>query len=199
MLGLPESTEVRQRINKTAIYRKFELNTSQQASFDEDISSLVIVNEVSSQTIKLSGSDENAFFVLEVQLKKMDYNKKNIERLSKLIDQNLLLVLRFEDFARLAVFKAVFYESEWKPLEEIKLKLTGLTFDDLWENVIREVGCIETTENVTLDEQISINLEREKINKQIAVLESKMNKEKQPNKKMALFEEIKELKRELEK
>lgn len=198
MLSLPKSTEVRQRINKTAIYRKFELNTSQQASFDEDISSLVIVNEVSSQTIKLSGSDENAFFVLEVQLKKRDYDKKNIERLSKLIDQNLLLVMRFENSARLAVFKTVLHESEWKPLEGIKLKLTGLTFDDLWENVIREVGCIETTENVTLDEQISINLEREKINKQIAVLESKMNKEKQPNKKMALFEEIKELRKELE-
>ena len=37
MLGLPETTEVRQFISKAAIYRKFELNHSQQTSFDEDI------------------------------------------------------------------------------------------------------------------------------------------------------------------
>lgn len=193
MLGLPESTEVRQFISKAAIYRKFELNNSQQALFDEDIKKITIVNEISSQTVKLSGNDENSFFVLEVQLKHKNYDKKNIERLSKLIDQNILLLLTYEDEARLAVFKTILHETEWKSLENIKLTLTGLSFDALWENVIRTVGGIETQEESTLEEQITSNIEKTKIQKQIDALEKKMKSEKQFNRQIEIKAEIKKL------
>lgn len=193
MLGLPESTEVRQFISKAAIYRKFELNNSQQASFDEDIKKITIVNEISSQTVKLSGNDENSFFVLEVQLKNKTYDKKNIERLSKLIDQNILLVLTYEDEARLAVFKTILHETEWKLLENIKLTLTGLSFDALWENVIRTVGGINSQEETTLDEQITSSIEKAKIQKQIDALKKKMKNEKQFNRQIEIKAEIKKL------
>ena len=193
MLGLPESTEVRQFISKAAIYRKFGLNNSQASSFDEDIKKITIVNEISSQTVKLSGSDENSFFVLEVQLKHKNYDKKNIERLSKLIDQNILLVLTYEDEARLAVFKTILHETEWKALENINLTLTGLSFDALWENVIRTVGGIETQEEATLEEQISSSIEKAKIQKQIEALKKKIKSEKQFNRQIEIKAEIKRL------
>lgn len=193
MLGLSESTEVRQFISKAAIYRKFELNNSQQTSFDEDIKKITIINEISSQTVKLSGNDDNSFFVLEVQLKHKNYEKKNIERLSKLIDQNILLLLTYEDEARLAVFKTILHETEWKPLENIKLTLTGLSFDSLWENVIRTVGGIETQEESTLEEQITSNIEKAKIQKQIDALKKKMKSEKQFNRQIEIKAEIRRL------
>lgn len=193
MLGLPESTEVRQFISKAAIYRKFELNNSQQASFDEDIKKITIVNEISSQTVKLSGNDDNSFFVLEVQLKHKNYDKKNIERLSKLIDQNILLLLTYEDEARLAVFKTILHETEWKTLGDINLTLTGLSFDALWENVIRTVGGIETQEERTLEEQITSSIEKAKIQKQIEALKKKMKSEKQFNRQIEIKAEIKKL------
>lgn len=193
MLGLPKSTEVRQFISKAAIYRKFELNNSQQTSFDEDIKKITIINEISSQTVKFSGNDDNSFFVLEVQLKHKNYDKKNIERLSKLIEQNILLLLTYEDEARLAVFKTILHETEWKPLENIKLTLTGLSFDALWENVIRTVGGIETQEETTLEEQITSNIEKAKIQKQIDSLKKKMKNEKQFNRQIEIKSEIKKL------
>lgn len=193
MLGLPESTEVRQFISKAAIYRKFELNNSQQTSFDEDIKKITIVNEISSQTVKLSGNNDNSFFVLEVQLKHKNYDKKNIERLSKLIDQNILLLLTYEDEARLAVFKTILHETEWKSLANINLTLTGLSFDALWENVIRTVGGIETQEETTLEEQITSNIEKAKIQKQIDSLKKKMKNEKQFNRQIEIKSEIKKL------
>ena len=197
MLGLPESTEVRQRINKSAIYRKFQLDNSQQVKFDEDVSSLVIVNEVSSQTIKIPGSDENAFFVLEVQLKHQNYDKKNIEGLSKLIDQNLLLVLRYEDFARLAVFKTVLHESEWKPVEEYSIKLLGLSFDEIWQSIICSVGEIEIENDNTLSQQIDLNIQKEKLRKEIDKLEKLARKENQPKKKFELVSQKRKLEKEL--
>lgn len=193
MLGLPETTEVRQFISKAAIYRKFELNNSQQASFDEDIKKITIVNEISSQTVKLAGNDENAFFVLEIQLKHKNYDKKNIERLSKLIDQNILLVLVYEDIARLAVFKTILHETEWKSQEEINLTLNGIDFDSMWENVIRSVGGIDLKEDTTLEEQITINIAKSKIQKQIDALKKKMKNEKQFNRQIEIKAEIKKL------
>lgn len=193
MLGLPESTEVRQFISKAAIYRKFELNNSQQASFDEDIKKITIVNEISSQTVKLAGNDENAFFVLEIQLKHKNYDKKNIERLSKLIGQNILLVLVYEDIARLAVFKTILHETEWKSQEEINLILNGIDFDSMWENVIRSVGGIEIQGDTSLEEQISVNIEKSKIQNQIDALKKKMKNEKQFNRQIEIKAEIKKL------
>lgn len=193
MLGLPESTEVKQFISKAAIYKKFELNNSQQDSFDEDIKKITIVNEISSQTVKLASNDENAFFVLEIQLKHKNYDKKNIERLSKLIDQNILLVLVYEDIARLAVFKTILHEAEWKSQEEINLTLNGIDFDSMWENVIRSVGGIDLKENTTLEEQITINIEKSKIQKQIDALKKKMKNEKQFNRQIEIKAEIKKL------
>lgn len=193
MLGLPEATEVRHFISKAAIYRKFELNNSQESSFDEDIKKITIVNEISSQTVKLSGTDENSFFVLEVQLKHKDYDKKNIERLSKPIDQNILLVLTYEDMARLAVFKTILHETEWKSIEEFNLTLNGIDFDSMWENVIRSVGGIESRDETSLEEQISLNIEKNKIQKQVDALKKKMKSEKQFNRQIEIKAEIKKL------
>lgn len=193
MLGLPKETEVRQFISKAAIYRKFDLSKSQQTSFDEDIKKITIVNEISSQTVKLSGSDENSFFVLEIQLKRKDYDKKNIERLSKLIGQNILLVLTYEDLAKLAVYKTVLHETEWQAIEEINLTLNGLDFDSMWENVIRAVGGLESKEEATLEEQIFWNIEKSKIQKQIAALKKKMRNEKQFNRQVEIRAEIRRL------
>lgn len=197
MLGLPEATEVRQFISKAAIYRKFELNNSQASLFDEDIKKITIVNEISSQTVKLSGTDENSFFVLEVQLKHKDYDKKNIERLSKLIDQNILLVLTYEDMARLAVFKTILHETEWKSIEEFNLTLNGIDFDSMWENVIRSVGGIESRDETSLEEQISLNIKKSKIQKQIDTLKKKMKNKKQFNRQIEIKAEIKKLEKSL--
>ena len=151
------------------------------------------MNEISSQTVKLTSNDANAFFVLEIQLKHKDYDKKNIERLSKLIDQNILLVLVYEDFAKLAVYKTVLHETEWKSQEDISLTLNGIDFDSMWENVIRSVGGIDLKEDTTLEEQIIINIEKSKIQKQIDALKKKIRNEKQFNRQIEIKAEIKKL------
>ena len=53
-------------------------------------------------------------------------------------------------------------------------------------------------EGVTIEEQISIDGEKQKVIKQIETLEKKARLEKQPRRKLELFEELKRLKGELE-
>lgn len=195
MIGLPTNTEVNHFISKNKIYTKFELNNAQKTRFDEDIKKITVVNEVSAQTVKLAdGEKTHSFFVLEVQLKHKTYDEKNIVMLSKLIEQNLLLVLAVEEQERLAVFHTILHQTEWKKAGSFSLTLNGLNYDSMWDNVIRTVGGIEASETESLDVQIAQTVEKEKLNKQIAALEVKIKNEKQPNKKFELCQQLYKIK-----
>lgn len=193
MFGLPHETEVYKFLAKSAIYRKFGFTAAQKASFDEDIKKISIIHEISDNTLHLSGSDENEFFILEIQLKHKDYDPKNIERLTKLIDRNLLLALTYEDQVRFAVFKTVLHQSEWQNAEDVKLTLNGYDYDTIWENTIRSVIGIAEKTGETLEKQITSNIEKAKIQKQIEVLKKKMKSEKQFNRQIEIKAEIKKL------
>ena len=195
MFGLPSETEVYKFLAKNAVYRKFDFTAAQKASFDEDIKKISIIHEISDNTLHLSGSDENEFFILEIQLKHKDYDQKNIERLTKLIDRNLLLALTYEDQVRFAVFKTVLHQSEWQNAEDVKLTLNGYDYDTIWENTIRSVIGIADQTGETLEDQIETKIEDEKILKEIEKLNTKLRKEKQFNRKVEINEEIKKLER----
>ncbi|MDD4238051.1 MAG: hypothetical protein PHT62_05795 [Desulfotomaculaceae bacterium] len=61
----------------------------------------------------------------------------------------------------------------------------------IWENIIAEVGGIDLTGGKDLDVTIAEKDRREKLHKQIAVLEKKAMNERQPRRKWELAEEVK--------
>lgn len=196
MYGLPHTTEVRKQLPKKAIYAKFELKPAQKAGFDADVSRIDIVAVVSPTTVPAvaAGEDIKEFYVLAVQLKRKEYDEKNIAMLSKLIPQNILFALQYEDQTQLAIYHTKLIRSDWKPTEETAIALTGLNLDTVWENIIKAIGEIQVQEGKTLTEQIQEDDERIKIAKQISELEKKLAKETQPRKKRELFEQIRKLK-----
>ena len=196
MYGLPHTTEIRKQLPKKAIYAKFELKPAQRDGFDADVSRIDIVAVVSPTTVPAVAAGESIkeFYVLDVQLKKKDYDEKNIAMLSKLIPQNILFALQYEDETQLAIYHTKFIKSDWKPTDETTICLTGLNLDTLWENIIKTIGEIQVQEGKTLTEQIQDDEHRAKTLKLVAELEKKMAKETQPRKKRELFENIKKLK-----
>ena len=196
MYGLPHTTEIRKQLPKKAIYAKFELKPTQRDGFDADVSRIDIVAVVSPTTVPAiaTGEDIKEFYVLAVQLKRKDYGEKNIAMLSKLIPQNILFALQYEDETQLAIYHTKFIKSDWKPTDEATVCLTGLNLDTVWENIIKTIGEIQVQDGKTLAEQIQDDEQRAKTLKLIADLEKKMAKETQPRKKRELFEQIKKLK-----
>ena len=66
--------------------------------FEENIKKLVLIHEVFAHNVNIEASDDIAgFFVLNVHLKKQDYDTKVIEKIFKLINQRLVLLLQFEE------------------------------------------------------------------------------------------------------
>ena len=200
MLGLPKTTEIAKQLPKKAIFSKFELKPAQRDRFDADISRIDIVNMVSSNTVPglKEGERVKEFYVLLVSLKQEEYDEKNIMLLSKLIKQHMVFALAYQERVRLAVVHEKLFATDWEPLANAVLPLMGFDMDKVWENIVMAIGHFEVMEDVTIEEQISIDGEKQKVLKQIETLEKKARLEKQPRKKLELFEELKRLKGELE-
>ena len=197
MLGLPKATEMSKQLPKKAIYTKFQMNTAAKAKIDADISRITIVNEIAPNKVNIpAGEDVKSFFVLLVSLKKKEYDEKTIATLSKLIPQNILFVLEYENESRLAIYHIKVMQTEWKPTENQQIELHGLNLDTVWENIVKSLECGVWNEELSLDENIALHNKQEQLKKQIEKLEKQARAERQPKKKFELVQRIRELKKE---
>lgn len=199
MYGLPTSTEVKKQLPKKAIYAKFKMPASQREHFDADIARLDIVGMLSSKTVPalVEGEEVKEIYILAIQLKRKEYDAKNIVLLTKLIPQRMVFALHYEEVVQFAIYHTKLITSAWQSTEEARLPLFGLNLDVVWDNIVQSVGKIDVADGNTLSEQIKLEETRIKLKSQIDSLTKKLNKEKQFNKQMEINSEIKSLKKQL--
>lgn len=196
MLNLPQSTEVMRPLPKAQLYKRFDWKPSQRDSFDGEVSRLDFVNWIAPRTLPAiaEGAEVKEIFVIEVSLKKRDYDPKNIVLLAKSIPQRVIYLLRFEDEAMLAVYHSKLFTASWLPIYSATVALSGLNLDAVWQSVVSSIGQFSVEKENSLTEQIKVDEERDKLLRQIAVLERQMNATKQPRRKRELFLELQKLK-----
>ena len=199
MLGFPKATEINKQLPKKAIFLKFQMNNTEKEKIDEDISKIIITNELSAEKTNFeAGENIKSFFVLHILLKRKNYKEKTIITLSKIIPQNILFILEYEGEYRLAIYHTKLIQTEWE--KEVKsIELKGFDLESVWENIITQIGNIQIEEGKTLIEQIKFNEEKEKLLQEICKLEKQARGEKQPRKKFDLVQKINRLKREVDK
>ncbi len=199
MLGLPKATELHKQLPKKAIYAKFQMNAAAREKIDADISRITIANEISPARVHIAeGEQVKAFFVLQVALKRKDFDERTIATISKLIPQNMLLVLECGEEAKLAIYHTKLMQTDWQPKDSFSVELKGLNLDAVWENIIVQVGGVQIESGNTLDEQIEVDNRRQRLDKEIARFDKLARREKQPKKKFELAQQINRLKKELE-
>ena len=199
MLGLPKSTEVNRQLPKNAIYAKFQMNTAAKDRIDRDISRIFIVNEVTAAKLNLKdGTEVKSFFVMSVQVKRKDFDEKNILTLSRLIPQNMVLVPEYEGEGKLMTCRnGKLLQTDWQPTETLSLEIKGLDLDAVWENVIKSVEGGVWRAELSLDENLALHEKQAKLLKEIARLEKLARAEKQPKKKFELVQKMNQLEHEL--
>ena len=199
MYGLPQRTEINKPLHKTKVFEKIDLTASQRDSFDADISRMFITHVVAESTIPTikTGNEIADFYIIEVSLKRREYAPKNIELLAKFIPRKILFVLHFEEKAQFAIHHTKLICSEWQQRDTLNVPLAGLDLDAVWENIVANVGAITVQQGNTLTEQIKSDEQKTKLQKQIQLLQQKLNKEKQYNKQIEINAEIKQLKKQL--
>ena len=199
MYNLPPQCAINKPLFKKAVFEKFNLKATERDRFDADISRMALVARVSSATVPAltKGKEIEGFYVLQVALKRKDYDSKNILMLQKLIPQKLIFALQYEDKTQFCIFHTRLQQSAWMPTDEAAITLQGLTLDDVWNNIVATIGGLDAQSEESIEEQIIQREQREKLLRQIESLERQCRTEKQTRKKYELHQQIIKLKEEL--
>ena len=194
--SLPASTILNKPLYKKAVFEKFNLKTAERERFDADICKMVLMAFVAPDRIPAlaEGQEIKGFYVLQVMMKRKEYDTKNILLLHKLIPQKIVFALQFEEQTQLCVFHTRLQQSEWCDTETTQIPINGLNLDEVWKNIVATIGNLDIDAEETIEEQIINREEREKLLRQIEMLEKRCRAEKQTRKKYELHQKIQELK-----
>ena len=196
MFQLPPATAINKPLYKKAVFEKFNLKAAERDRFDADISRMALVARVSSATVPAltKGKEIEGFYVLQVALKRKDYDPKNILMLQKLIPQKLIFALQFEEQTLFCIFHTRLQQSAWMATDEAVITLQGLSLDDVWNNIVATIGGLDVQAEESIEEQIIHREQQEKLLRQIESLEKQCRTEKQTRKKYELHQQITKLK-----
>lgn len=200
LLGLPEKSEIKKIVSKKQIYEKYskEFNSIRKKSFNEEIEKITFINEISKYSVNCEeGEEVKRIFVIRIDLKEKHFSDENISLISKLFNQKIIFLLANEDKFLLAIYQSKLFKTKFNNLESFSLKIEGLNLDKIWENFILFISGYQLTNENDLNTQIDIETKKEKLRKEIEILERQARKEIQVKKAFELHKKIKVLKNEL--
>jgi hypothetical protein len=200
MLGLPSSTEVNRRIAKEKLYTNANMTPQVRAMIKDQIEAVVWRNKLADSTIGVAeGVTVKEIQVFEVQLRQYELDKRVLAAIAKAIPYKILFVLMFDNKVQAWMEAAdTFYNTSWSPLDDFTLKIEGLNLDVVYANLVRQIaGCRLGTEG-DINESVEHDKQRQRLLREIAVLEKKVQREKQFNRQVELNGELKRLRAELE-
>lgn len=215
MLGFPVSTDFNKRIPKQKFYDNLDVTPAMRRVFVEQIQTVYWKNKLAAATLNIAtGETVTEIEVLEVCLTQPQLDESVLRQIDREIPYHILFILTCDGNAQAWIgykesaatgnkaFKVNrYYHTPWMPQEELHFTVDGLNMDAVYESLVRQIaemqGEVWDVES-GVAENVARTMERKKLEKQIAALESKMRKEKQLNRQMEMHAELKRLRKEKE-
>lgn len=215
MIGLPKTTEFNRRIPKKKFYENMDISPALKKVFVEQVKNIYWRNKIAASTTNLAeGKEVTEIEVFEVYLNIPVLDDGLLRQIDREIPYHILFLLEYQEKyqawigykeAVLSGNKAFkvnsYYHTDWLSEEELPLKITGLSLDEVYENFVRQIAGNKLnvqTSGESLKNTIERNEKKQVVQKQIALLQAKIRKEKQLNKQMQMNHELKKLRKELE-
>ena len=214
MLGFPVSTEFNKRIPKQKFYENLDVSPALRRVFVDQIRLVYWRNKLAASTLNIAAGDAvTEVEVFEVRLNEPQFDEAVLKQIDKEIPYHILFILTcagkeqaWSGYKGAAAsgsnaFKVSrYYHTDWVPEDELHLSIDGLNMDAVYESLVRQIAgdTLQSDSGESLKESVARDEKKKQIEKQIAVLESKMRKEKQLNRQMEMNAELKKLRRELE-
>ena len=214
MLGFPASTDFNTRIPKQKFYEKMDVSPALKRVFVEQIKLIYWRNKLAPATLNLApGERVTEIEVFEIKLNQPSLDEAVLKQIDKVIPYHILFVLTYggkcqawigykEASTGTKAFKvAKYYHTGWMLEDELLFDVEGLNIDVVYDSLVRQIGgeVLEAAdEGETLQESVARDERRIALEKQIAILETKLRKEKQLNRQIEINAELKKLRAELE-
>lgn len=210
MFDLPITTEYNKKIPKQRFYENLSVSPALKRLFVEQIQSIVWANKIAPSTVNVAvGKEVTEIEVFRISLTTDILSEEVLLQMDKQIPYHIVFILENKSNYQLWIgfkesittgsnnaFKVnKYFHTDWLAEQDLHIRLNGMDMDSVYENLVRHFGNIDIRGNNSLSEQIAADEQRTKIEKEIELLTKKMNAEKQPNKKLELLQNIKNLKK----
>ncbi len=201
MLGLPRSTQVNRRVAKEKLYQNASLTPQTRAMIKDQIESVFWRNKLADSTMAISaGETAPEIQIFEIQLRQKELDKRVLPAIAKAIPYKILFILVFGNKVQAWIEAAgTFYNTDWQPPDGFALKFEGLNLDAVYENLARQISGGRLGTDGDIEEAVDRDKQRQKLERDIAILEKKLLREKQFNKQVELNGELKRLCAKLER
>ena len=204
MIDFPESTAVHKRLPKEAFYKHLSLSAPLKAKFVSDVVCIVVENSLTNSNLNLAKESKiREILLLSITLKKLNFAGTIVEAIARQNPHKLIFLLAYEGDRQLAVYYGRLYHTDWMKGNNLSLKLSGNTLDEIWEDLIQQIAisyeAVLNKENLTIDERLKIQDKIDWLNKMINKTESAAWKEQQPKKRFELYAKLQAYKNQLEK
>ncbi len=210
MLGLPKSTEFNRFIPKQKFYKdlytKKSLPSKTKNYFVKQIKSITWENKIDHTTMNIA----KGCFVEEIEVFRVERYDYEIDdsvlyTIENNIPYHILFVFEYNNKRKYSLsYKEIsrktetitlhkIFQSDWVSEDEDLLKLSGISLDDMYENLLNSISNNELDKfsGATLKERVLNSIEFEKIQKQVNNLSKKVKNEKQFNRQVELNSELK--------
>ena len=213
MLGLPQSTEFNKRIPKQKFYEHITVSPALKKSFVDQIRMIYWRNKVAATTVNLApGTLVDEIEVFEIRLNSASLDEAVLRQIDREISYHIIFLLEYEGKLQAwtaykektptanAVFKVgKYYHTEWMTEAELPIRIDGLNLDAVYENFVRQIAgdALKADSGESLKASVERDEKKKQLEKQIAVLEDKMRKERQLNRQIEMNATMKKLRKEL--
>lgn len=214
MIGLPKSTEFNRRIPKQKFYENLTVSAALKRFFVDQIKVIYWRNKIAATTMNLAaGEVVTEIEIFEVRLNEQKLDESVLRQIDKEIPYHIVFLLEYDGkYQAWTAYKEVaasgnnafkvgtYYYTDWMEEADLPLKIDGLNVDKVYENYVRQIAgdALQAANQESLKDSVERDNRRQELQKQIAVLQQKVRKEKQLNKQVQLNADLKRLKKELE-
>lgn len=208
MFRFSEKTQVNIQFKMLELFRTIKADKVVKADAG-NVTKITLSNVLSPDRTNMESSENvKEIYVFDIELNSNKIPEKFIEALNKSINFQTLLTLRYNDKVKYIIAVKIIDDEKIKILKTFESDWQEETLDDMpssvkLENIFKQMITKLTLYPFRLDEDFKQYVDRMSvIKKQKSEIEKQtkiMNAEKQPNIKMKLNDEIKQMKKELQK
>ena len=215
MIGLPKSTEFNKRIPKQKFYENLSVTPALKRVFIEQIKVIYWRNKIAPSTMNIAaGETVTEIEVFEIRHETPQLDVAVLKQIDKEIPYHIVFLLEHEGKYQAwtaykesatsggSAFKVgAYYHTDWLYEQDLPIRVEGLSTDSVYEIFVRQIAgdALQSDNAESLQESVERDARRQDLQKQITALQSKVRNEKQFNKQVLMNEELKRLKKELER
>ena len=207
MFRFSEKTQVNIQFKMLELFRTIKADKIVKADAG-NVTKVTLSNVLSPDRTNMESSDDvKEIYLFDIELNSNKIPEKFIEALNKSINFQTLLTLRYNDKVKYIIAVKIIddekikilktFESDWQE-EQLDDMPSSVKLENIYKQMITKLTLypFKTSEDFKqyVDRMSAIKKQKSEIEKQTKI----MNAEKQPNIKMKLNDEIKQMKKELQ-